>query len=1244
MRNLKKILALVLALAMAFSFVASAASFPDVEPTSATGQAVDLLTGLNIVGGYPDGTFGPEKEITRAEFLKMLFITLNGKDDDGLFAGNSDKFPDVSGDQWFAPYVNWGVQLGIIGGYPDGTFKPDNNVTVAEAAKMIVTALGFDALDYSFPYGFIDKGIQLGIFENVSGIGADDSALRGNIAVMNYNMLFVTSAPRYGTYIPNTGWVYERPIEKVFGAKSVETELTATSTNLMTNDTITKSGRVALDAVAAVGDEAGIKNVAEGFEFSGNVDALVGHVVEVWFIKDKTASKDDVTLGNHKDDKIVAITDKAKQSFTVAASGIVNSTTKAGEIENGDAYANVNGVDTILFKAYRDANDNPLTVNGDTKRYFWNDGQNQNWVVNSGVTDPAFTDQPRAYNQSDAAATQNITGSYTFVENSDETDRTKDGWDHIYVNYWRTSQVTSVSSSGIAIRGINNGAVIPVEQLADSSILSTVKADDYVNVAVSRGIVEDEIKTIYTVRAAEVLKNVKITGRQAMGLTVDGSFYNIAYYNSVPGGGTGKASSSMQTVKLGDEYNVVLDQGGFIYTWTAVDPETPNYMLITDVGVRAEGLSSKVYTVSGKLADDSDKQFTLAKDLVDAGITIDEKNVFDKSKENGWLNDAGESATDTDIAAIGKLVQYTLNADGEIDSMIGTIAGNEYNALEAGKLYKYDSNDKYLYTKTNEAATPVMSKKVADDTLFFLYDDNDTANDYSDDEFQVVTGASMNSFDNTTVAALTVKADDTGVAEAALINSELGATTGYNTRIAYASYSNGASTGEGENEYVLTYKLIIDGTNQEYETIPVKVPANATQDTINKTLWKEIWGSESKPIIGNRPIYVELNSDGKIVKMYNNPAYLIDVASGSLQANVTAGAGANVYRSSVVGVDTTSNTVTFGMINGSTALGADLLSSVDYQKADGKWYNTSTYGYKTRSTVKLADDAKITIVNGSTNSYVYADVKYGTLADITLSTDGGYGYMSDFVLRHKDNNESNPLEVAEIVFFKLSGKNNTVEKELGTDDTVAAATAVVDKNGTELPIENGVMPDFTIKSTVNNWSEVVKVAGNGTVAANKTVDEIAAGATEKVTFTVTAKEGGKTAKYTANVSKTVVASLKDGVTGFEISASKAEFGKTPEANNFTWTPSVNWDAVYNNTLTMVLENAEGNVASTVEVTGTDSHKLTVTRSGASKLTFASADAVKGDTFEVTFRVVNDVNDSDDVNGYAKFTLTVTITD
>ena len=62
------------------------------------------------------------------------------------------------------------------------------------------------------------------------------------------------------------------------------------------------------------------------------------------------------------------------------------------------------------------------------------------------------------------------------------------------------------------------------------------------------------------------------------------------------------------------------------------------------------------------------------------------------------------------------------------------------------------------------------------------------------------------------------------------------------------------------------------------------------------------------------------------------------------------------------------------------------------------------------------------------------------------------------------------------------------------------------------------------------------------------------------------------------------------------------------------------------------------------MTGTDSHKLTVTRSGASKLTFASADAVKGDTFEVTFRVVNDVNDSDDVNGYAKFTLTVTITD
>jgi len=105
--------------------------FSDVTSTNENVDAIKYLKDQHIIQGYEDGSYAPDQKINRAEFLKILI----GSKYDNLTGKNC--FPDVK-DEWFAPYVCKAVQLKIVDGYADGTFKPDQNITFAEAAKIIV--------------------------------------------------------------------------------------------------------------------------------------------------------------------------------------------------------------------------------------------------------------------------------------------------------------------------------------------------------------------------------------------------------------------------------------------------------------------------------------------------------------------------------------------------------------------------------------------------------------------------------------------------------------------------------------------------------------------------------------------------------------------------------------------------------------------------------------------------------------------------------------------------------------------------------------------------------------------------------------------------------------------------------------------------------------------------------------------------------------------------------------------------
>ncbi len=112
--------------------------FSDVSADSWYNQTVSTLASMEIVKGYEDGTFRPNASITRAEFAA---IATRFFDETGA-TYEPGTFTDVTGDEWFAGAIMDAVNLGLIGGYEDGTVRPNNNITRAEACAIVNRTLG----------------------------------------------------------------------------------------------------------------------------------------------------------------------------------------------------------------------------------------------------------------------------------------------------------------------------------------------------------------------------------------------------------------------------------------------------------------------------------------------------------------------------------------------------------------------------------------------------------------------------------------------------------------------------------------------------------------------------------------------------------------------------------------------------------------------------------------------------------------------------------------------------------------------------------------------------------------------------------------------------------------------------------------------------------------------------------------------------------------------------------------------
>lgn len=198
MKSTKKLIAVILSVFMMMSMMlcANAVTFSDVDSTHNRYTAITTLANMGIINGYTDGTFKPDNAVTRAEMAKMVSLVFNY----GLNTVTQSPFSDVETDHWAISYISTMKDVGIINGFPDGTFLPSGEVTYEQAIKMIVCALNWgevavqSSTSEDWSLGYRSMASKLGVTKFVSVSNNSEPATRSIIAQLLYNSLDVKPA------------------------------------------------------------------------------------------------------------------------------------------------------------------------------------------------------------------------------------------------------------------------------------------------------------------------------------------------------------------------------------------------------------------------------------------------------------------------------------------------------------------------------------------------------------------------------------------------------------------------------------------------------------------------------------------------------------------------------------------------------------------------------------------------------------------------------------------------------------------------------------------------------------------------------------------------------------------------------------------------------------------------------------------------------------------------------------------
>ena len=183
----KRILALLLAVCVACSML--------ILPASASGSNTAVQTAVTLGGLTSDQTANLVAPLTRGALTKLMVAFSAYRESAKTQGSTGTLFSDVGSGSAYASYVRIAVQQGWISGYTDGSFRPDNAVTLEEACTAVLKLLGYDVttLSGTFPAAQLNKANELGLRDNLTKTQGEGMTLEDG-AVLLYNALTATTA------------------------------------------------------------------------------------------------------------------------------------------------------------------------------------------------------------------------------------------------------------------------------------------------------------------------------------------------------------------------------------------------------------------------------------------------------------------------------------------------------------------------------------------------------------------------------------------------------------------------------------------------------------------------------------------------------------------------------------------------------------------------------------------------------------------------------------------------------------------------------------------------------------------------------------------------------------------------------------------------------------------------------------------------------------------------------------------
>jgi hypothetical protein len=663
MRNLKRALSLALAtvMTMGMMVVGSSASYADVD-SSYNQEAINVAQAVGIMTGDENGNFNPDNGVTRNEMAVIMCNLLDLK-----VGSTTSPFTDV--DSWAAPYVAACYNNGIVAGITETTFGGNNSVTSAQAALMVMKALGYFGYQGEFGQDWkvavTKKANQISLFEDVNTY-VDQALTRNEVAQLVLNALEsdVMVVTEQGGVNVATGDVAVS-VQATYSEKKVEN----TSYNY-----------------DASGEGAGYQQLCEKLygkdlvKTSDNTDDL-GRPSTKWTYLGTEVQSTNTPDAVYTD--AVALKD-VYAALNLADTETVNVYLNGKNDASTDPYLSVDIGSTKGKSAIRPHNivDGTTTVTGNFLNYDRDDMK----IGGAGYVVEFYVDN-------NASAGKKVTAvAYTeFLAKATADYNTED------------------ESVGIEVYGIAGLTELSSDDFAG---LESIKEDDYLLITVAP---DGTDWKAMSVTSAQIVSGVTATGtKDRTNVTAGGTTYKFDLYTSKVNTGAKGYTKIAAGVTLDNDYDLILNSNGYVI---GIDDASTGADLSNIVFLKKVAESG--FDITAKLVFMSDG--------TSATVTLNKVNSNDATKSNAV---AGQFYTYTvksngeyDLTSVDADEQAYFNAGAEIKTgkVVYSVTDNAGNgrtlAADGDTVYVHD--DRYSVGVKNSPTIKVTSD------VYVLFDDTD---------------------------------------------------------------------------------------------------------------------------------------------------------------------------------------------------------------------------------------------------------------------------------------------------------------------------------------------------------------------------------------------------------------------------------------------------------------------------------------------------------------------------------------